>query len=78
MSSLLFGIGVVGLSFLISEVQPFALILAKLSRPIVVNILRLVLLGLRPDIELTQPQRSFLIGITPAHKCFIELLLLVG
>ena len=78
MSSLLFGIGVVGLSFLISEVQPFALILAKLSRTIVVNILRLVLLGLRPDIELTQPQRSFLIGITPAQKCFIELLLLVG
>lgn len=77
-SSLLFCVCVVGLSFLVSEVQPFALILTELSSPIVVNILRLVLLGLRPDIELTEPRSDLLIGITPANKCLIELPLLEG
>lgn len=46
LSSLVFCVCVVGLSFLVSEVQPFAFILTELSRSIIVNILRLVLLGL--------------------------------
>lgn len=45
--SLVLGISIIAdLFFLMSEVQPFALILIELSGSIVVNILRLILLGL--------------------------------